>query len=116
MRLFPKGTAMKRLLSVTFAFFAVVLFAQNPAPAPVLALSAPSEQEIHQILVDRVDTYKRSVGIVVGTIGPQGTKVYSYGKLAADSPSVPDGNTVFEIDRKSTRLNSSHANISYAVF
>src|SRR3712207_8784942 len=30
---------------------------------------------------------------------------------------LPEGTTViFDIDRKSTRLNSSHANISYAVF
>src|SRR3712207_8978278 len=28
----------------------------------------------------------------------------------------PGNNAVLEIDRKSTRLNSSHANISYAVF
>src|SRR3712207_7235211 len=28
----------------------------------------------------------------------------------------PDDSTVFCLDRKSTRLNSSHANISYAVF
>src|SRR3712207_7400926 len=27
-----------------------------------------------------------------------------------------DGNTFIDLDRKSTRLNSSHANISYAVF
>src|SRR3712207_7571965 len=37
---------------------------------------------------------------------------------ARRSPSFPDLPTVAEsgIDRKSTRLNSSHANISYAVF
>src|SRR3712207_7512139 len=29
---------------------------------------------------------------------------------------VPNGNTAADQDRKSTRLNSSHANISYAVF
>src|SRR3712207_7912349 len=29
---------------------------------------------------------------------------------------VEDGDTLWKIDRKSTRLNSSHANISYAVF
>src|SRR3712207_8629923 len=29
---------------------------------------------------------------------------------------VWEGVTVFQVDRKSTRLNSSHANISYAVF
>src|SRR3712207_7434387 len=32
------------------------------------------------------------------------------------SPDAGDENTIAFIDRKSTRLNSSHANISYAVF
>src|SRR3712207_8610318 len=40
--------------------------------------------------------------------------------LAAPAPNVGDphlrGLGVSELDRKSTRLNSSHANISYAVF
>src|SRR3712207_8832582 len=31
-------------------------------------------------------------------------------------PGSSDGNDIIEGDRKSTRLNSSHANISYAVF
>src|SRR3712207_7458147 len=36
-------------------------------------------------------------------------------KRAEESP-LPDPATLLEGDRKSTRLNSSHANISYAVF
>src|SRR3712207_8387093 len=36
------------------------------------------------------------------------------GQLAAAAPEVQD--VALEEDRKSTRLNSSHANISYAVF
>ena len=70
---------------------------QNPEPKPASTSTALTEQEIHQILVDRVDTNKRAVGIVVGTIGPQGSKVTSYGKTAKDSTAVPDGDTVFEI-------------------
>src|SRR3712207_7967462 len=31
-------------------------------------------------------------------------------------PDLNTGNTTYKADRKSTRLNSSHANISYAVF
>src|SRR3712207_7304024 len=34
----------------------------------------------------------------------------------ADRPAVPMERTPPRLDRKSTRLNSSHANISYAVF
>src|SRR3712207_7263077 len=41
-----------------------------------------------------------------------------WGELAvvADPPEWPSGEAVAGVDRKSTRLNSSHANISYAVF
>src|SRR3712207_7043010 len=35
---------------------------------------------------------------------------------AEENAAVPDPATTPETDRKSTRLNSSHANISYAVF
>ena len=88
---------MKRLLLTTLIFLSILLYAQKPAPAPPPAASTPASEDIHQILLDRIDTYKKSVGIVVGTISPQGTRIYSYGKLAADSQSVPDGDSVFEI-------------------
>src|SRR3712207_7967780 len=41
--------------------------------------------------------------------------VLRVGGLPVDVKLSPDG-SVFYVDRKSTRLNSSHANISYAVF
>lgn len=66
--------------------------AQSPAPSPSAA-----PEDLRQILADRVDVNKRSVGIVVGMIGPQGAKVTGYGKLASGSPTLPDGDTVFEI-------------------
>src|SRR3712207_7822532 len=37
-------------------------------------------------------------------------------KAVAEPQISPDGRSVLYVDRKSTRLNSSHANISYAVF
>src|SRR3712207_8261705 len=41
----------------------------------------------------------------------------SYLPLPVSPPeSDPDGTRTRDLDRKSTRLNSSHANISYAVF
>src|SRR3712207_7166350 len=59
---------------------------------------------------------------------PQGLRIYGAGILssntesvfALDSPSPHrirfDTRRLLQTDRKSTRLNSSHANISYAVF
>src|SRR3712207_7760436 len=38
------------------------------------------------------------------------------GRARADLPELHLGRRLAEVDRKSTRLNSSHANISYAVF
>lgn len=57
----------------------------------------PSDVEIKTILADRIDTAKKSVGMVVGMIGPQGPRVVGYGKMGAGDPRTPDGDTVFEI-------------------
>jgi CubicO group peptidase (beta-lactamase class C family) len=79
---------MNLFLAATFFLMACALSGQTPAPTP---------EDVRQILVDRIDVNKKSVGIVVGTIGPQGAKVTSYGKVHTDSSTVPDGDTVFEI-------------------
>lgn len=56
-----------------------------------------SDSEIREILIDRVDTYRQTVGIVVGLIGPEGRRVVAYGRLASDDPRSVDGDTIFEI-------------------
>ena len=56
-----------------------------------------SDADIRAILQRRVDTGKRSVGIVVGLIDPRGQRVVSYGTLGKDRPQPVDGATVFEI-------------------
>lgn len=70
--------------------------------AQAVAQTAPpaqpvSDGDIKNILVDRIDAGKKSVGIVVGTIGPAGTRVVGYGKLSAADPRTPDGDSVYEI-------------------
>src|SRR5580765_641207 len=111
MRFRSRRFRMKCLLRAIIVLASSILFAQNPAapaatlprpaatpaPSPGNVAPAPEKEDVRQILVDRVDTYKKSVGIVVGTIGPQGTKIYSYGKFASDSPKAVDGDTLFEI-------------------
>ncbi len=87
---------MKRLTAiVSFLLFLlsnVSAHPQTPTPSP-----SPAAEDLRQILADRVDVNKRSVGIVVGMVGPKGPKVTGYGKLAVGSSAVPDGDTVFEI-------------------
>lgn len=61
-------------------------------PAPV-----PSEQEIRQILVERVDAQQRGVGIAVGVISPEGRRVVAYGTLDRGGARAVGGDTIFEI-------------------
>jgi CubicO group peptidase (beta-lactamase class C family) len=57
----------------------------------------PSNDEIRDILVKRIDHQKQAVGIVVGVIEPNGRRVVAYGKLANSDPRTLDGDTIFEI-------------------
>lgn len=57
----------------------------------------PSDSEIRQILVDRIDVQHQSVGIVVGVIGPEGRRVVAYGQMERGDPRPLNGDTVFEI-------------------
>lgn len=78
------------LLSITF--MSRVSFAQSSSTRTL-----PSDSEIRNILLERIDKYHQSVGIVVGLVDSTGRRTISYGKFdAADSRAV-DANTVFEI-------------------
>jgi hypothetical protein len=80
------------LLCVTILTLAVTSRAQSPQP-----LAALSDQDIHQILVDRIDRDHQSVGIVVGVITPNGRRLISYGHLDANDQRPLTGDTEFEI-------------------
>jgi D-alanyl-D-alanine-carboxypeptidase/D-alanyl-D-alanine-endopeptidase len=60
-------------------------------------LSVPSDDEIREILVKRIDQQKQAVGIVVGVIDPNGRRVVAYGNLAKGDARTLDGDTIFEI-------------------
>ena len=57
----------------------------------------PSDSEIRNILIERIDKEKQSVGIVVGVIDLSGRRIVSYGNLAKGDKRTLDGNTIFEI-------------------
>ena len=42
----------------------------------------PSDTEIRQILIDRIDRDHQAVGIVVGVIDAKGRRIIAYGSLA----------------------------------
>jgi CubicO group peptidase (beta-lactamase class C family) len=57
----------------------------------------PPNDEIRRILTERIDQYRKSVGIVVGVIEPEGRRVVSYGRLNQGDERPLNGDTVFEI-------------------
>src|SRR5580698_9041836 len=61
------------------------------------SLTVPSNDEIREILVKRIEQQKRAVGIVVGVIEPTGRRVVAYGNFAKGDPRTVDGDTIFEI-------------------
>jgi serine-type D-Ala-D-Ala carboxypeptidase/endopeptidase len=68
------------------------------APAQSVPVSSPpSEAEIRQMLVDRIDVQHQSVGIVVGIIGPEGRRMIAYGHLDKGDARPLNGDTIFEI-------------------
>jgi len=63
----------------------------------VIAQTDIVDNEIKSILQDRVDHAKKSVGMVVGLIDEDRTRIVSYGKASKDSARMVDGDSVFEI-------------------
>jgi CubicO group peptidase (beta-lactamase class C family) len=53
--------------------------------------------EIRQILIDRIDRDRQSVGIVVGLIGSSGRRIIAYGSLDKGDVRPLNGDTIFEI-------------------
>src|SRR5215813_10731341 len=65
------------------------LHAQSPA--------VPSDADIRQILADRIDRDRQSVGIVVGVIDAGGRRVITHGSLEKGDSRPLTGDTIFEV-------------------
>ena len=63
---------------------------------PVL-LAQSTTADIQSLIDNRVNTAKKAVGIVVGTVDANGVHIYSSGKTSAGGSETPDGDTLFEI-------------------
>ena len=77
---------------ICLVLYVTEAIAQTPPPA-----AAPPDSEIRRILIDRIDTQKQGVGIVVGVIEPRGRRVIAYGSLEKGDKRPLDGDTLFEI-------------------
>jgi D-alanyl-D-alanine-carboxypeptidase/D-alanyl-D-alanine-endopeptidase len=76
--------------------FCLALLVTETALCAGLGVS-PSDSDIRQILADRIDKQKQSVGIVVGVIDAKGRRIVAYGSLEKGDKRPLDGDTLFEI-------------------
>lgn len=65
--------------------------------AAEMSWRVPSDDQIRNILRERIDERGESIGIVVGIITPDRRSVVSYGTFGKDDPRPVDGDTIFEI-------------------
>ena len=79
---------------LALVIFTLCAFANG---ATVPKSEAPSDAEIHALLVQRIDREHRSVGIVVGILDGQGQRVIAYGHLNQGDARPLNGDTIFEI-------------------
>jgi CubicO group peptidase (beta-lactamase class C family) len=87
---------MKPRINRALAFAILTLLVSLPVRL-TSAESGTSDDEIRKVLQDRIDVAKGSVGIVVGLVDAQGTRIISYGKPDQSSTQALDGDSVFEI-------------------
>jgi len=71
--------------------------AENAPSQTIVGQGLPTDDEIRQILVDRIDVQHKSVGMVVGIVTPLGRRLIMYGHLNQGDTRQLDGDTVFEI-------------------
>jgi CubicO group peptidase (beta-lactamase class C family) len=88
----PRLQTVRRTIAAVGILAALARAGTTPSPA-----SLPSDTEIRQILLDRIDVQHKSVGIVVGIISAEGRRVVSYGQLDTGDSRPVNGDTVFEI-------------------
>jgi CubicO group peptidase (beta-lactamase class C family) len=61
------------------------------------AATLPPDSEVHKILVQRIDDWRQSIGIVVGLIDSNGQRIIAYGKPDQKDTRTVDADTVYEI-------------------
>ncbi|HEY5073594.1 MAG TPA: serine hydrolase [Pyrinomonadaceae bacterium] len=87
---------MKQIINRTL--IVALLLSLIVLPARVTrAQAGPTDNEIREILKNRIDVAKKGVGIVVGLVDEKGTRIISYGKPSVKSDQTVNGDTVFEI-------------------
>ena len=81
---------MKFIFLVLATAFGCLAGGQTPA-------TLPSDKQIREMLVERIDKDHWGTGVVVGIISPQGRRIVSYGTFGKDDRRPVNGDTIFEI-------------------
>ncbi|UJP05623.1 MAG: beta-lactamase family protein [Nitrosomonas sp.] len=84
---------MKKIYVILWGFLMVITNSVQSSPG----FSFPSDSEIRQIISERIEHHKQSVGIVVGIIGQEGRRIIAHGHFGTNDPRLVDGNTLYEI-------------------
>ena len=82
----------KQALNAALLISLLVLAAHSATAQATL-----TDEEIRNILRERIEVAKKSVGIVVGLVDAQGTRIISYGRLNKNGEQAVNGDSVFEI-------------------
>lgn len=88
---------MKLNRGVLIELAAPFWLAQPCASQVPKASLVPNDSAIRQILVDRIDKHRQSVGIVVGVIDAKGRRVVAHGERDQGDPAALNGDTVLEV-------------------
>jgi D-alanyl-D-alanine-carboxypeptidase/D-alanyl-D-alanine-endopeptidase len=103
MRRASSGFVLLAISTLGVSYTIDALAQQQSAPTAATQLQSvpqpalPSDADIRQMLVDRIDIQHQSVGIVVGLITPQERRVVAYGHLEKGDSRPLDGDSIFEI-------------------
>src|SRR3712207_7032610 len=101
---------MRIALSLIRFFFLMIRRPPRSTLFPYTTLFRSAVERLHAVVLGQVDLHRADRGAGAGQRLRGGVDV---GAGSGHHQVVP---VLGELDRKSTRLNSSHANISYAVF
>ncbi|HEX9422620.1 MAG TPA: serine hydrolase [Pyrinomonadaceae bacterium] len=87
---------MKQIINRVLIATLLVSFELLPARV-ARAQVGITDDEIREILRDRIDVAKKSVGIVVGLVDDKGIRIIGYGKPSQNSDRTVNADSVFEI-------------------
>src|SRR5262249_29877791 len=96
------GESMKRAITCASLIALGIVGPSSLRALHAQSPTVPSDADIRQILVDRIDRDRQSVGIVVGVIekdgsDPRARRVITYGALEKGDSRPLTGDTIFEI-------------------